>query len=97
MRAVIEFAMDREAPEMVSAFVEPLDEVLRDRRAGRVQRCDGERPPLVFVVHLSLVSRDCLNVVLQFLAEVNAPTGTIVYRLNWLGRHKDIVILGPEP
>lgn len=97
MRAVVELAMDREAPEMMAAFVTPLDAVLRSRGAGRIHRYEGERPGLVFVVCLKLAGPESLDVVLQFLAEANAPTGTIVYRLDWLGRKADIVMLGPGP
>lgn len=42
MRAIVEFAMDRDATAMMEAFVRPLDQVLRNLGEGRVHRCDGE-------------------------------------------------------
>jgi hypothetical protein len=97
MRAVIEFAMDREAPEMISTFVEPLDELLRNRFSGRVQRCVGERPGMFFAVQLKLFRTSAMELVLQFLAEVDAPVGTLTYRLDCFGRKRDIMILGTPP
>lgn len=51
---------------------------------------------MTVVVRLKLARADSLDVVLRALAEMDAPVGTLVYRLNWLGRKCDYFVLGPE-
>ena len=94
-RAVVELAIDRELPEAVEAFVRPLDAFLRKHKAGLVQH-HQETPLLTIVVRLKLSSVRSMDLVLQCLAETGAPTGTVVYRRNWLGRKTDLFVLGPE-
>ena len=95
MRVVVEIAMDRMPNELVDQFVQPLDTSLRSERLGRVVK-HVERNMLSLDVSLTVRGMKGFERVLQFLVEHDAPIGTVTYRLDWLGRRKDIGVLGPE-
>ena len=95
MRAVVDLALDREFPLAVDAFVKPLDERLRSTQSGRVLNY-REEYPLMCHIELAVKNSKSMDVVGQFLVEVDAPIGTITYERGWFGRKKNIFILGPE-
>ena len=94
MRARVDIAVDREPAEIVRRFVEPLDALLRQREVGAVIK--HRAGPLFVAVDVRLSRHAALDHVLEFLATADAPVGSLVSRLNWLGRKRDIQILGPE-
>ena len=94
-RARVDLALERPLDESVEQFVHPLDALLRQQRLGRVIAFrEGEC--LTCVIDLRVRGTAGFELVMQFLAEADAPTGTIVYRFDWLGRKCDIHILGQE-
>ena len=95
MRMIVEFAMDRMPDELVAQFVRPLDVLLRGDGLGRVVGHNA-REMLSLDVQVNVRGTEGFERTLQFLVENEAPIGTVTYRLNWLGRKKDIVVLGPE-
>jgi len=92
MRVVAEIAVDRQTDEIVAAFVTALDAVLREGQFGQVlSHHIGD----LFVETQLQVSGDLgFDRVLQFLAEADAPLGSLVYQRGWFGRKLNIVILG---
>ena len=95
MRAVVDLALDREFPLAVDAFVKSLDERLRSTNSGRVLHF-REEYPLMCHIELAVKNSAAMEVVGQFLVEVDAPVGTLTYECGWFGRKKNIFILGPE-
>lgn len=93
MRVIADIAVDREPQEIVSTFVQPLDELLRRERLGRIVSYSANG--LLVDVRLTVRGAAGFDRVLQFFAEADAPIGTVVYQLNWLGSKKNIVVLGP--
>jgi hypothetical protein len=93
MRIVAEIAIDREPHELISTFVDPLSAMLQQDRLGRVtsHQTQGE---MWVEVTITASSTAVYDRVLEFLAEANAPIGTIVYQVGWFGRKKQIVMLG---
>jgi hypothetical protein len=80
--------------EIVRAFIEPLDALLRQGGKGAV--ITHKAGPLFVAVDVRLARDVAIDHVLEFLANADAPTGTLVSRLNWLGRKRDIRVLGPQ-
>ncbi len=94
MNARIDLAVDREPEAIVSAFVEPLRLRLEQRGSGLVERHFVDR--LLWVhVDLALSEPEGLDHVMEFLAEADAPVGSVVYRLDERGQKYDIATLGP--
>ena len=94
MRARIDIAVDREPKALVSTFVKPLDAALRQRGVGCVIR-HADTDVLWLVVDLRLINIAAMDHVLEFLSNADAPVGSMVYRLNWLGHKRDMRVLGP--
>jgi hypothetical protein len=94
MRARVDIAVDRDPAEIVTAFVKPLDVLLRQRGVGTVIK--HKAGPLFVAIDVQLSPGAALDHVLEFLANADAPVGSLVSRLNWLGQKRDIRILGPE-
>jgi hypothetical protein len=94
MNARIDLAVDRDPELMVSTFVEPLLLRLQQRESGSVERhtVDGL---LCVYVDLALSEPDGMDHVMEFLAEANAPVGSVVYWLDERGQKQDIFVLGP--
>lgn len=94
MNTRIDLAVDREPESIVSAFVEPLRLRLQQRGSGSVERHSVDR--LLWVhVDLSLSRPEGMDHVMEFLAEADAPVGSLVYRLDERGQKQDIFVLGP--
>jgi hypothetical protein len=93
MDARVDIAVDRESEVIVSSFVKPLDARLRERGVGSVVRYSSNE--LWVHVDLILSAAADMDHVLQFLAEADAPTGSLVYRLDESGGKQDIFVLGP--
>jgi hypothetical protein len=93
MNARVDLAVDRDVGDLVSVFVLPLDTRLRERGAGSVVGHSSDGP----WVHVDLTIADAasLDHVLEFLAEADAPLGSVVYRLDESGRKQDVCVLGP--
>ncbi len=95
MKVVIELAVDREPDQIVSQFVQPLHNRLQERDLGQLVAHSSDE--LWVYVELSLLESEGMDCVLEFLAEFDAPIGSVIYRLNEKGKKEDIFVLGPPP
>jgi hypothetical protein len=94
LNARIQLAVDRDPELIISTFVEPLRVRLSQRGSGSVDRytVDG----LLWVcLDLTLSEPDGLDHIMEFLAEADAPVGSVVCLLDERGQEEDIFVLGP--
>ena len=95
MKAIVEIPLEREYDEVVAAIVEPLNARLRRLKAGHVL-AHSETRLLSCRVKLKLSGKRSFRAVLEFLGETETPACTFVYWVDWLGRKRDVFMLGPD-
>jgi hypothetical protein len=97
MRVRIKLAVDREPELLIQQFVIPLNALLQERGFGEVIRhvVDPIDRLLWVVVDVRLRGAGAFDCAMEFLTNADTPTGTVVYRRNWLGRKRDIFVLEP--
>jgi hypothetical protein len=93
MDACVDIAVDCEPDEIISRFVEPLAARLQERAAGSVVRHSSDE--LWVHVDLALPDFASMDHVLEFLAEADAPVGSMIYRVDDRGNKQYIFVLAP--
>jgi hypothetical protein len=91
--AVVDLAVDRDVDEIIAKFVKPMGVRLKERNAGSITGHSSD--DLEVHVRLSLLDVAAMDHVLEFLAEADAPVGSVIYRLDKEGNKQDIFVLGP--